>query len=288
LKEVPPGKGTERVNIRLLHAMKQRGEKVALLTAYDYPFAFMEDCCGVDVILVGDSMGMTVLGYETTLPVTMEVMLEHTKAVVRATRRAMVIADMPFLSFQVSTATAVRNAGMFLKEAGAQGVKIEGGVRVKEKARAIVDAGIPLLGHVGLTPQSVQQYGGFGVQGKKAPEIIRIIEDARALAEAGAFAIIAECIPAQVTKVLIEEVPIPIYGIGAGDCDGQILVIHDLVGLFEQFLPKFARKYADVSSIVKEAVKKYVEDVKQGDFPAREHQYSVEQDELDKVRDLLK
>ncbi len=288
MSKVPPGSGTERVNIRLLHAMKERGEKVALLTAYDYPFALIEDCCGIDVILVGDSMGMTVLGYETTLPVTMEVMLEHTKAVVKGTRRAMVIADMPFLSFQVSTATAVRNAGMFLKEAGAHGVKIEGGVRVKDKAKAIVDAGIPLLGHVGLTPQSVQQYGGFGVQGKKASEIALIMEDARALVQAGAFAIIAECIPAQVTKILLEEIPVPIYGIGAGDCDGQILVIHDLVGLFEQFLPKFARKYADVSDVVKEAVRKYVKDVKQGDFPAKEHQYSIEKGELEKIRGLLR
>lgn len=278
----------EKVTVRQLHAMKRKGEKVVLLTAYDYPFALIEDCVGVDVILVGDSMGMTVLGYETTLPVNMEMMVNHTRAVAKAAKRAMVIADMPFLSFQTSTAEAVRNAGRFLAEAGAQGVKIEGGVRVRDKARAIVDAGIPLLGHVGLTPQSVCQYGGFGVQGKKAEEAARIVDDARALAEVGTFAIIAECIPAQVTQLLMKEVPVPIYGIGAGECDGQILVIHDLIGLFEQFLPKFARKYADVASIVKEAVKKYAGDVRAGTFPAPEHQFRIKKEELAKLKDLLK
>jgi 3-methyl-2-oxobutanoate hydroxymethyltransferase len=268
--------------------MKEKGEKAALLTAYDYPFALLEDCCGVDVILVGDSLGMTVLGYETTLPVTMDVMLEHTRAVVRATKRAMVIGDMPFLSFQVSCADAVRNAGSFLQEAGAHGVKIEGGVRVKEAASAIVDAGIPLLGHVGLTPQSVQQFGRFGVQGKNADKAARIIEDAEALVDAGAFAIIAECIPAQVTQLLLERVPVPVYGIGAGDCDGQILVIHDLLGLFEQFLPKFAKKYVDVSGAIKEAVRDYVRDVREGTFPAPEHQFSIKPDELERLKALLK
>ena len=284
----PRSDGVQRVDIRLLYSMKEKGEKVALLTAYDYPFALIEDCCGIDVILVGDSLGMTVLGHETTLPVSMDVMLEHTGAVVRATRRAMVIGDMPFLSFQTSARDAVMNAGRFLKEAGAHGVKIEGGVRVRETARAIVDAGIPLLGHVGLTPQSVQQFGGFGVQGKDATKAARIVEDAKALVDAGAFAIIAECIPAQVTQILLEEVPIPIYGIGAGDCDGQILVIHDLVGLFEQFLPKFAKKYADVSSLVKEAVRSYANDVRKGAFPGAEHQYSIKSEELERLRALLK
>jgi len=268
--------------------MKQKGEKVVLLTAYDYPIALIEDCVGVDVILVGDSMGMTVLGYETTLPVNMEMMVNHTRAVTKAAKRAMVIADMPFLSFQTSAAEAVKNAGRFLSEAGAQGVKIEGGVRVKDKARAIVDAGIPLLGHVGLTPQSVCQYGGFGVQGKKAEDAARIVDDAEALVEVGAFAIIAECIPGQVTQLLMKEVPVPIYGIGAGECDGQILVIHDLIGLFEQFLPKFARKYADVASVVKDAVKNYHKDVKSGAFPAPEHQFSIKKEELAKLKDLLK
>jgi 3-methyl-2-oxobutanoate hydroxymethyltransferase len=284
----PLPNGGERVDIRLLHSMKEKGEKVALLTAYDHPFALIEDCCGIDVILVGDSLGMTVLGHETTLPVTMDIMLEHTGAVVRATKRAMVIADMPFLSFQTSARDAVANAGAFLKKAGAHGVKIEGGVRVREAARAIVDAGVPLLGHVGLTPQSIQQFGRFGVQGKDAVRAARIVDDARALVEAGAFAIIAECIPAQVTKILLEEIPVPIYGIGAGECDGQILVIHDLVGLFEQFLPKFAKKYADVSGVVKEAVRQYVNDVKEGAFPAPEHQYRIKPEELERLRAILK
>ena len=284
----PTSKKEQRVTIKQLHSMKQKGEKVALLTAYDYPFALIEDCVGVELILVGDSMGMTVLGYETTLPVTMEMMLNHTGAVVRAVKRAMVIGDMPFLSYQTSTADAVRNAGRFLSEAGAQGVKIEGGVRVKDKAMAIVDAGIPLLGHIGLTPQSVCQYGGFGVQGKSAEEARKLVDDAKALVEVGAFAIIAECIPAQVTQLLLAEVPVPIYGIGAGECDGQILVIHDLIGLFEQFLPKFAKKYADVSSIVKGAVQSYVEDVKAGRFPEVEHQFKIKKEELAKLKELLK
>lgn len=287
MSETPRPAGAKRVDIRVLHSMKERGEKAALLTAYDYPFALIEDCCGIDVILVGDSIGMTVLGYETTLPVSMEVMLDHTEAVVRATKRAMVIGDMPFLSFQISTSDAVRNAGRFLKEAGAHGVKIEGGVRVQERARAIVNAGIPLLGHVGLTPQSVQQIGRFGVQGKKAPEAAQIIDDAKALVDAGAFAIIAECIPAQLTQLLLEEIPVPVYGIGAGDCDGQILVIHDLVGLFEQFLPKFAKKYVDVSKVIKEAVTNYVKDVKEGAFPAPEHQFSIKPEEMERLRTLL-
>jgi 3-methyl-2-oxobutanoate hydroxymethyltransferase len=278
----------ERVTVRELHSMKQRGEKVALLTAYDYPFALIEDVMGVDVILVGDSLGMTVLGHDTTLSVDMDEMLNHTGAVVKGTKRAMVIADMPFMSFQTSVADAVRNAGRFLSQAGAQGVKIEGGVKVKEKAKAIVDAGIPLLGHVGLTPQSIRQYGGFMVQGKTAEEAKKIVDDAKAVAEAGAFAIIAESIPSDVTQVMREAVPVPIYGIGAGPCDGQILVIHDLLGLFDKFLPKFAKRYADVSAVVKQAVQEYIQDVKAEKFPSAEHQFCIKKEELDKLKRMLK
>ncbi|ADY72987.1 3-methyl-2-oxobutanoatehydroxymethyltransferase [Desulfurobacterium thermolithotrophum DSM 11699] len=252
---------------------KKRGEKITVLTAYDYLTAKIVDSAGVDAILVGDSLGMVALGYSSTIPVTMEEMIHHTKAVVRGRKNAMVIFDMPFLSYQTGVKDAILNAGRALKETGCDAVKIEGGVTQKEVIRALVDSGIPVMGHIGLQPQSVNVYGGYKLRGK-GEEREKIIEDAKAVEEAGAFAVVLEKIPQSLSKEITESLSIPTIGIGAGKyCDGQVLVFHDMVGLFEEFKPKFVKRYAELGKLAREAVKQYIEEVKSGKFPGREHSY---------------
>ncbi len=263
-----------KVTTAAILKMKREGEKISMLTAYDYSIAALVDAAGVDMILVGDSLGMVVLGYDSTLPVTMEDMIHHTQTVVRAAQRAMVIADMPFLSYQVSVEEAVRNAGRLMKETGAHGVKLEGGREVAEAVGKITAAGIPLVGHLGLTPQSVHQFGGYKVQGKDAKAARKLMEDAKALEEAGAFSIVLECVPATLAGEISRALAIPTIGIGAGvECDGQVLVVNDMLGTFERFTPKFVKKYADLSTEIKNAVGHYIEDVKGGAFPGEEHSY---------------
>ena len=265
-----------RITIDHVKKLKAAGEKIVMLTAYDYPTARIVDEAGVPLILVGDSLGMVVLGYDTTAPVTMEDMLHHVKAVVRGSSRAMVITDMPFMSYQVNADEALRNAGRLIQEGGCQAVKLEGGERVAEAVRRIVEAGIPVVGHLGLTPQSVNQLGGFRVQGKTPKAAVQLINDAKALQEAGAFCIVLESIPVYVAKVLTERIDVPTIGIGAGpDCDGQVQVVHDIIGLFDDFIPKHARRYANVAEMIAEAVRRYAADVKSGGFPAAKESYGA-------------
>ena len=257
-----------------MQAMKARGEKIAVLTAYDYPFARIMDQAGIDIVLVGDSAGVVTAGYETTLPVTMEEMLYHTRAVVRAVSRALVVADMPFLSYQVDLADARRNAGLLIKEGGAQAVKLEGGVHVAETIRAIVAMDVPVVGHIGLTPQSVHRMGGYRVQGREDAQAAQLRDDARAVIESGACAMVLEGIPAALAQQITADSPIPTIGIGAGaGCDGQVLVIHDILGLCEKYSPKFVKRYADISGTVRSGIDDYIREVKDGSFPGPEHSF---------------
>jgi len=254
--------------------MKSMGEKITMLTAYDYGMSSILDECNIDVILVGDSLGMVVLGYDTTLPVTMEEMLHHTKAVSRAAQSSLIVADMPFMSYQVSEQVAISNAGRFLKEAGAQAVKLEGGREFADVVRKITVSGIPVMAHLGLTPQSIHQFGGYKVQGKKEDAARKILEDAKILEEAGAFSVVLECIPEGLASEVTKSISIPTIGIGAGvHCDGQVLVINDLLGMYEKFTPKFVKKYANLNLEIKKAVKNYIGEVKQGNFPDSEHSF---------------
>jgi len=259
--------------------MKGRGEKIAALTAYDATMASLLDEAGLDLILVGDSAAMVVAGYETTLPMTLEAMLYHTAAVRRGVKRALLVADMPFLSYQVTVEEAVRNAGRFFQEAGAEAVKVEGGEEMADTIRRLTAVGMPVLGHLGLTPQSIRKFGGYLLQGKTEQEAECLLRDAQILTEAGVFAIVLEKIPAQVAKKITDAVSVPTIGIGAGPhCDGQILVTHDMLGLFEKFRPKFARRYAELARVIRQACSGYVEDVKRGAFPSLEESYSGEEE----------
>lgn len=263
-----------RTTINDFLKMKQEGQKITMLTAYDYPFAQIVDEAGIDAILVGDSVAMVVQGFANTLPVTMDEMVYHTKMVSRAAKRAMVIADMPYLSYQISIEDAARNAGRFIKEAGAQAVKIEGGREVAEKIEAMTKAEIPVMAHIGLTPQAIHRMGGYKVQGRTEEVAKRLKEDAKILQEAGAFSLVLEAIPFQLSKEITEELSIPTIGIGAGHyCDGQILVVHDALGLFERFVPKFVKRYANLKDDALKAVKQYKEEVKEGLFPGKEHSF---------------
>jgi 3-methyl-2-oxobutanoate hydroxymethyltransferase len=257
-----------------IQRMKEEGEKITVLTAYDYPFARLMSQAGIDVILVGDSVGSVVSGYDNTLPVTMDEMLYHTRAVVRGSGGALVVADLPFLSYQIDLRDARLNAGRLIKEGGAQAVKLEGGENVAATIRAIVDMDIPVVGHIGLTPQSIHRMGGFRVQGKKEEQARQLLADARAVQEAGAFALVLEGIPADLGRRITESVTIPTIGIGAGvHCDGQVLVIHDILGLCEKYSPKFVKKYADVSGIIRGGIEDYIREVKAGEFPDEEHSF---------------
>ncbi len=274
----------KKATIATFRQKKERSEPITMLTAYDYPTALAEDRAGIDSILVGDSLGMVVLGYQNTLPVTMEDMLHHARAVSRGAKYALLIGDMPFMSYQASTEEAVRNAGRFLQEAGMEAVKLEGGRERLDAVRAIVQAGIPVMGHLGLTPQSVNMMGGFRPQGKSASAAKRLLEDALLLEEAGCFSIVLESVPARLAQLISRKLSIPTIGIGAGvGCDGQVLVVHDLLGLFDRFTPKFVKKYADLHGEMQRAFTDYIEDVQERNFPAIEHSVAMEEREWEEL-----
>lgn len=278
-----------KVTILDLYAMKERGEKISWLTAYDYPTAQFAETASMDMILVGDSLGMCVYGYEGTVPVTMDQCIVHSEAVRRAAPTAFVIGDMPFMSYQTSDKDAVLNAGRFLKEAGVDAIKLEGGVRVISRIRAILDAGIVVCGHIGLTPQSSGQLGGHKAQGRTVESARLLIEDALAIEEAGAQLLLLEAVPPEVASFITGKLSIPVLSIGAGpDCDGQLLIVSDMIGQFQAFTPKFVKKYANVAEVVTNAMKEYVKDVKAGAFPADEHCYHMLKGEDEKFKDLIK
>lgn len=264
----------DRVTVPHVLKMKQRGERITCLTVYDYAFARILDDAGVEMLLVGDSVGCVVQGNPTTLPVTMDEMLYHTRIVARGCKRALLIGDMPFLSYQASREQAVQNAGRFLKESGAQAVKLEGGVTAQDSIRAIVDAGIPVMGHIGLTPQSVHRFGGYKVQGREKNRREAVLRDAHAVEEAGAFAVVLEGMPLALAGEITARLSIPTIGIGAGvECDGQVLVLHDMLGLFDDFTPKFVKQYADLKAAATAAVQEFIGEVKERKFPAEEHSF---------------
>ncbi len=270
-----------------LREMMRLGDKAAWMTAYDAPTAACAEAAGMDMLLVGDSLGMCVYGFPDTLPVTMEICLEHTRAVRRAAPKTFVIGDMPFLSYQTSTADAVSNAGRFLKEAGADAVKLEGGVRVADKISAIADAGIVVFGHIGLTPQSSGQLGGFKAQGRTLESAKLVLQDALAVQEAGAHALLVEAVTSEVTSIIHRRLEIPVYGIGAGPhCDGQVLIVSDVLGIFETFTPKFVKKYANLAEEMKRAFAEYASDVRNGTFPGPEHVYPMLPGEADRLAEL--
>ena len=267
-----------RTTIIQIKEMKQKGKKIPMLTAYDYATAKLIDGVGVPLILVGDSLGMVILGYESTIPVTMDEMLHHTKAVVRGTEQALIIGDMPFMTYHASVSEALHNAARFIQEGGAQAVKLEGGETMAETVRRIVECGIPVMGHIGLTPQSVHQLGGFKVQGKTQETALRLVKDACALEEAGVFAIVLEAVPTPLAKIITKKVGVPTIGIGAGPfCDGQVQVVSDLLGLFTDFVPKHAKQYARLSDTIKQAVGDYINEVQAGTFPTDKQSYTMDE-----------
>ena len=275
-----------RVTIRDLRRMKRDGEKIPMITAYDYTSAQLVEAAGIPLILVGDSLGQVVLGYDSTVPVTMDDMIHHIKTVVRGTERAHVVGDLPFLSYHTSIFDAIRNAGRLLKEGGAQSVKLEGGQTQAPAVSRIVQSGIPVMGHIGLTPQSVNQLGGYRVQGKSLKAAVQLMEDARALEEAGAYAIVLECVPAPLARMISERLTIPTIGIGAGaGCDGQVQVFHDLMGLYQDFTPKHARKYANLGDAIVSATTDYIGDVRTGLFPTDRESYTLSRKVLEALSD---
>ncbi len=280
-----PDEKTQKVTIPSLLTKKERNEKIVAITAYDFPVAKIVDASGIDLILVGDSLGMVVLGYENTIPVSMEEMIHHTKPVVRAAKRALVVGDMPYFSFHLSDEESVYNASLFLKEAGAHAVKIEGASKKRLKLiEALIEAEIPVMGHVGLTPQSIHHFGQFKVKGKNVDEAGKIIQDALNLENAGVFSVVLECIPMELARLITEKLTVPTIGIGAGPyCDGQILVFHDLVGYSNGYLPKFVKKYADIHELINRAVQEYMDDVKKGKFPDDDHSYHLKPELLQKI-----
>ena len=278
--DLPVTAERKKVTTLSLRRKKQRGEPITMLTAYDYPTALAMDQAGIDIILVGDSLGMVVLGYPNTLPVTMEDMLHHCRAVSRGARAALLVGDMPFMSYQTTPQDAVRNAGRFLQEAGMDAVKLEGGRERQGTIEAIIGAGIPVMGHIGLTPQSVNQLGGFRPQGKEAAAARRLLEDALVLQEAGCFSIVLESLPTRLAALISQRLEIPTLGIGAGiGCDGQVLVTHDLLGLFDRFTPRFVKNYADLHGEMQRAFTEYIEDVESRSFPGEEHSIEMPEEE---------
>jgi 3-methyl-2-oxobutanoate hydroxymethyltransferase len=279
----------EKVTLHSLQAKKERGEAITVLTAYDYPTALLIDQSGIDMILVGDSLGMVVHGFENTLPVTMDMMVMHCQAVRRGASRALLVGDMPFMSYQASLAEAKRNAARFLAEGGMDAVKLEGGQHMAETIQALTRDGIAVQGHIGLTPQSISAFGGFRAQGKTLDAARKLLTDAQALEAAGAFSIVLEAMPPRLAELISRSIHIPTIGIGAGaGCDGQVIVTHDLLGLFERFTPKFVRQYANLAETMREAFTRYAADVRAREFPAPEHTYSLPDDVWAEIEAALK
>ena len=277
-----------KVTILNLQQKKETGQPITMLTAYDYPGAMLVDQAGIDLCLVGDSLAMTVLGYPDTISVTMEEMLHHCRAVARGAKRAFLVGDMPFMSYQIDRTEAVRNAGRFMKEGRMEAVKLEGGREVVETVQAIVDAGIPVMGHLGLTPQSISKLGGYKVQAKTIATAQRLLADAQALAEAGCFALVLEAVPAPVGELVSHKLPIPTIGIGAGPgCDGQVLVFHDVLGLFDRFTPKFVKRYADLRQPMLAALQAFREEVEQQTFPTEAHSYGLDEAEWQRIKEEM-
>jgi 3-methyl-2-oxobutanoate hydroxymethyltransferase len=288
MSTLPPNPKTQserkKITTLAIRQKKERGEPISMLTGYDYPTALALDQAGIDIILVGDSLGMVVLGYENTLPVTMEEMLHHCRAVARGAKTALLVGDMPFMSYQISTEEAVRNAGRFLQQGGMEAVKLEGGRERVNVIRAITGVGIPVMGHLGLTPQSVNLLGGFRIQGRSAVTAKRLLEDALLLEGAGCFSLVLESVPGRLAEMISKRLSIPTLGIGAGaGCDGQVLVTHDLLGLFERFTPKFVRKYADLHTVMRNAFTAFIADVQNNAFPAKEHTVEMPEEEWDSL-----
>ena len=274
-----------RMTARRIRSMKARGQKIPVVTAYDYTFARLADRAGFPALLVGDSLGMVSLGYDSTIPVTMDDMIRHTRAVVRGTANALVVTDMPFMSFQPGIEDALKNAGRLVQEGGAQSVKLEGAGPTVEKVRRIVEAGIPVMGHLGLTPQSVHQFGGYRVQGKARTDALRLLKDAQALEDAGAYALVLELVPAPLARVITQKLSIPTIGIGAGPhCDGQVQVIHDILGLYDDFVPRHTRRYLNLSETITAALEQYAREIRDGSFPTSKESFDMDETLL---QDLL-
>jgi len=275
---------TERKTIQHIQQKKNNGQKITMLTAYDYPLASLVDAAGVDMILVGDSVGNTLLGYESTVPVTLDDVIHHSAAVARAKPNCLIIGDMPFMSYKISEEQALENCALMLQEGGSEAVKIEGAGRVVEIVRAVVDSGIPVMGHIGLTPQSIFELGGYRIQGKTAENAEKLIKQAQSLEEAGAFSIVIELVPSETAKKITESVSIPTIGIGAGPhCDGQVLVLHDMLGLFQDFKPKFVKRYANIRDVISTAVKDYCAEVREGKFPSDEFSFEMTEEETGRL-----
>lgn len=275
----------KKFTVKSFQEAKDNNKKISMLTAYDYSMAKILDEAGVDALLVGDSLGMVVQGHDSTISVTIEEMIYHAKAVTRGAKRALVVVDMPFMSYHTSTTEAVSNAGRLMKEGGAHAIKLEGGVEYADTIRQIVRAQIPVMGHIGLTPQSLHMFGGFKVQGRNLEQAQQIIDDAKALEEAGVFAITLECVPAKLTKLISEAVNVPLIGIGAGnDCDGQVLVNNDMLGMFSDFTPKFVKKYANLSADIKGATSEYIEEINSKAFPEEKHTFKIDEEVINKLK----
>jgi 3-methyl-2-oxobutanoate hydroxymethyltransferase len=273
-----------RVNVRDISQMKARGEKIPMVTAYDYTMARLADAADIPIVLVGDSLGMVVLGYDSTIPVTMEDMIHHVKTVARGCQKALIVADMPFMTYQIDQAQALSNAARLLQEGGPQTVKLEGGESIAETVHRIVECGIPVMGHIGLTPQSVNAFGGYRVRGRRRQEAVQLMKDAKALEDAGAYAVVLELVPTPLAGLISQRLTIPTIGIGAGpECDGQVQVLHDMLGLFTDFVPKHAKQYAKLGQTIKEAFSRYSQEVKDGTFPTEKESFTMDEELLSEL-----